>query len=1049
MPTNLPASSGLNLELTLNNPAQMPDLMMAIAAKQETTFAALQTLHFVHFARFLPTRDNTTLQVVTSFDGPLDAYALDFVIAIGDIFDVILGFVKDAPPLPVREHPQPFLAFVKQNNRVIVAPPALMWDNYPVYSAYPDKTVIDIQGPRKEPPIPRPVEPATVDLSDVQGNILKGYNAYAARHYSLRLQDGPAARQLLGRLVGNSGTEVDSSLPTITTAQPWTDRPTCMLNFGITAQGLKAMGVPSSMMSGFSNAFMQGAGSIDRANANGDTDTSSPLLWEIGGARTEVHWMLSLFAKERKAMAEFERNHQLLCQAFEAHHLTLVHQHDAIALPDGHVQFGYKDGISQPRLAGVTQEHADNPNPDMQPLASVGEFLLGKQYKNVYNGASIEQMPEALCTNGTFAAIRVLDQDVAQFESLLDTTARDHWVGREWVAAKLMGRWRDGRPLLPPPVQTSPGCPVPHGLLAFDYAPSLAYPNSPADNEGIGCPIGSHIRRMNPRSSLVAGQPYSRRLIRRGMPYGPAWSPAEPNVRRGLFGVFICGDLERQFEFLTQQWANSDFAASGIRGTQDPIIGAQTLTGEYAIPMPDGQAPIQLKTPRLVTTRGSLYLLMPGISGLKWLAQGEGFDNSAAKSIGPAQWLSEPPAVQTDSRLVPAQFDPMDPDFLDNPYPYYQLFRRHAPVVKVLRGDYQSYWIMSHELCQQAALDPATYLKQTTQTPLTDRGLFFMDDPQHGEARQAIDPQFLQAIQAVNTSAKRKSERALAQLQSNRFDLVTDYATPVLRDVFMDMFGWPEAQWETLGELIEVMLAAFNPMLPLDERTPSYAAAGQIMQLLQSGMSRCPAHQTAAAPASADPLGLFCRMQKLVGSPALNVPEFLSSSLDFLLGGYLSSAFLVSTGVANLLKHPAAMSQYRTGNAQLRSSAFEEMKRFDAPFQLADRYAAKDLTLGGVMIPKDSLISLVYGSANHDEAIFGATAEVFNIERASSLSGANLVFGIGEHRCIGAPMAEQVVPLVIDTLLEQTPNLSLIARSPQQQRDDPYFRGFRSLLLSR
>jgi cytochrome P450/deferrochelatase/peroxidase EfeB len=1063
-------SHGLNLQLVLTDPTQMPHLMMAIAAKRDSTYAALHELHFVHFARFLPSHDNTALQVITSFDGPLDAYALDFVIAIGDIFDAILSFVKDAPPLPVSEHPQTFLAFVKRNNRVIVAPPALVWDDYPAYSAYPDKTVIEIVGPRKNPPPVRPVTAATVDLSDVQGHILKGYRAHSARHYALRLHDGPAARALLARLLDGDSSAGTNALPQITTAEPWTTRPVCMLNIGFTAQGLQALGMPVDQMTGFSNAFLQGAGEESRANANGDTGASSPEYWEMGGARTEVHLLLSLFAKDDTSTNELERQHQLLLAAFDTHQLSLVHQHDAQAMTDGRVQFGYKDGISQPRLAGVYQpKPGSSPAPDMQPLSSVGEFLLGADYTSVYGGSSLGQMPAALCQNATFAAVRVLDQDVAAFEASLDATAQSEWVDREWVAAKLMGRWRDGRPLLAPPtaaalpmpsaLPTSSGCPFGHGATtdattsllptgnsAFDYAPSLAYPNLPSDNDGIGCPVGSHLRRMNPRSSLVAGQPYSRRIIRRGMPYGPVWNPANPNARRGLFGFFICADLERQFEFLTQQWGNGDFAASGIRGTQDPIIGAQTLSGEFTIPMPAGQAAIKVATPRWVTTRGSVYLLMPGMNGLRWLAKGEAFDDAAAKAIGPAQWLSESPAVQTASRLAPAQFDPMDPAFVDNPYPYYALFRKYAPVVQVQKRDYQSFWVLNHELCQTAALDPATFLKQPSSVPLPGRGLFFMDDPQHASARSALDPQFAAAIAAISASAKAKAQEAILSLvpMGSTFDAVTHYANPVLRNIFMDMLGWPAPQWAVLGDLVQTMLQAFNPMLPVDQRTPSYAAAAQIMQMLQAGVAQCPAH------GGADSLGLLCRIQGLTQTtPAPSVispPEAISTGLDFLLGGYLSSVFLASTGIVNLLQHPAAMQAYRSGNAALRANAFEEMKRFDAPFQLADRFASHDMTFGGVFIPKDSLVSLVFGSANHDEAVFGATAEQFDIERSVSASAQNLVFGVGEHRCIGAPMAGQTVPIVIDTLIDSFAHLAAL-QGMAQRRNDPYFRGFRSLPL--
>jgi cytochrome P450 len=187
-------------------------------------------------------------------------------------------------------------------------------------------------------------------------------------------------------------------------------------------------------------------------------------------------------------------------------------------------------------------------------------------------------------------------------------------------------------------------------------------------------------------------------------------------------------------------------------------------------------------------------------------------------------------------------------------------------------------------------------------------------------------------------------------------------------------------------------------------------------------------------------------MQGMVGTPALTPAEAMSSALDFLLGGYLSSVFLASTGIDNLMKHPAAMAAYQNGDAALRANAFEEIKRFDAPFQLADRYAAQDMTIGGVLIPKNSLVSLAFGSANHDEAVFGATAELFDIGRVAQ-PAENLAFGFGEHRCIGAPMAGQTVPIVINAFLEKYPQASAV-RVGTQKLTDPYFRGFQRLQIN-
>ena len=142
---------GLNLHLPLKSPMQMPALAASIEELKAPTQAALQGLHYVHFARFLPAWDYSALWVITVFDGAygltndpdaynnsMNSYLMDFVATMGDIFTAILDFVQDAPRLPVNEYPRDFVQFVIDHNRSNVNP----------WSAYPEMTVIDIQSAR-------------------------------------------------------------------------------------------------------------------------------------------------------------------------------------------------------------------------------------------------------------------------------------------------------------------------------------------------------------------------------------------------------------------------------------------------------------------------------------------------------------------------------------------------------------------------------------------------------------------------------------------------------------------------------------------------------------------------------------------------------------------------------------------------------------------------------------------------------------------------------------------------------------------------------------
>jgi hypothetical protein len=126
--------NALNLYLPMKNPTQMPALMAILQAAAPKVHVALSSLHYVHFARFLPSPDGTILWVITAYDGGLESYIMDFVAVLGDAFTEILQFIAGAPPLPVQRYAREFTDFVMSHNLSRVG----------VWSAYPEITVIDI-----------------------------------------------------------------------------------------------------------------------------------------------------------------------------------------------------------------------------------------------------------------------------------------------------------------------------------------------------------------------------------------------------------------------------------------------------------------------------------------------------------------------------------------------------------------------------------------------------------------------------------------------------------------------------------------------------------------------------------------------------------------------------------------------------------------------------------------------------------------------------------------------------------------------------------------
>ena len=269
-----------------------------------------------------------------------------------------------------------------------------------------------------------------------------------------------------------------------------------------------------------------------------------------------------------------------------------------------HDHFGYRDRLSQPVIEGS----GDVPTPGSGGFIKAGEFILG--YPDESGPGPALPQPGILSRNGTFMAYRRLEEHVGRFRSFL----REHGQTpeeQELVAAKLMGRWRSGAPLVLAPERDDPA-------LGADPQRNNDFGYKEQDPHGYAVPLGTHIRRMNPRDT--AANMNRRRMIRRGATYGPPLpdDAADDGVERGIAAFVICASLIRQFEFAQNVWVN-DKNFHELGNERDPIIGNQDGTLEYKIP----KRPIRKKItglPAFTNVRGGAYFFLPGLRALRWLA---------------------------------------------------------------------------------------------------------------------------------------------------------------------------------------------------------------------------------------------------------------------------------------------------------------------------------------------------------------------------------------------------------------------------------------------
>ncbi len=480
---------------------------------------------------------------------------------------------------------------------------------------------------------------STLDLPDIQGLILRGYRMPMVRHFLLQVGDPAAARKLLGRFI--SGDESDT--PQITTAQDWhvgfapgpNDDPAALprrkpdycFNVGITWPGLVALEVkdrvPSLSFKSF-GAFT--AGAAQRSSLVGDTGPSAPEHWVDGFGKDSDHVLATLHAISPEAMTAYSDRLAALFVEDGAFHeiwrqdgMALMEIKDGQPVPTTKVHFGYTDGISMTTVRGGPERYAADHQQPCEPWL----FVLLDEAENYF-----VPEPKQLGLNGSFAVFKMIECDVVGFENFLQSN-KDK-IDPELLAAKMCGRWRNGVPLM-----LSPDTDSPEGGLAPEDYNNFEYVNADGsgDPRGLRCPVGAHMRRINPRGQPVTGQGKpggsnnTHRLTRRGMPYGPVYDPTQPydGIERGLLGYFINSNIENQYEFVLGEWVNKAEFAGSVRlnpKSKDPMIATQDPDESiFVVPQANGAPPIKVTgLSTFVTTKAAAYCFLPSITAIRFIA---------------------------------------------------------------------------------------------------------------------------------------------------------------------------------------------------------------------------------------------------------------------------------------------------------------------------------------------------------------------------------------------------------------------------------------------
>ncbi len=373
------------------------------------------------------------------------------------------------------------------------------------------------------------------------------------------------------------------------------------LAMALSFQGLKALGVPQESLASFPPEFQQGM--VARAEELGDVGENAPEHWEKPLGSPDVHLVVVGLAPDSARLETAIHHAREAIRDLAG--VVPIWQQDVHSSADLRNMFGFADGIGHPAVEG---SGIPGTNPYEEPLKA-GEFVLG--YEDEIHSISQIPQPEVLRRNGTYAVFRKLHTRVAAFRQHLHQRAKSR-SEEMWLAAKIVGRWPSGAPLALAPDKDDPGLGAdPNRNNAFMFGD---------DPRGLKSPFGSHVRRMNPRDSIIIGVPRLHRMIRRGTNYGPPLPPGvqeDDGIDRGLLFAFVGAHLDRQFEFIQKEWAN-DGKFIGAPAEKDPLVSS---SGEREFTIPKQPIRLHLKgLPAFVVNRGGEYCFMPGLRASSWLA---------------------------------------------------------------------------------------------------------------------------------------------------------------------------------------------------------------------------------------------------------------------------------------------------------------------------------------------------------------------------------------------------------------------------------------------
>jgi unspecific monooxygenase len=393
-------------------------------------------------------------------------------------------------------------------------------------------------------------------------------------------------------------------------------------------------------------------------------------------------------------------------------------------------------------------------------------------------------------------------------------------------------------------------------------------------------------------------------------------------------------------------------------------------------------------------------------------------------------------------------FDPWNPAFVADPYPAYAELRARGRVHYYEPSDQ---WLVPHHADVSALLRDRrlgrTYQHRFTHEDfgrtapppehepfhtLNDHGMLDLEPPDHTRIRRLVSKAFTpRTVEQLGPYVRGLAGELVSRLvEAGGGDLLTDVAEPLPVAVIAEMLGIPEADRAQLRPWSADICGMYelNPSQETARRAVRASVEfSEYLRELIAARRREPGEDLISGLIAAHDEG-----------DRLTEQEMISTAVLLLNAGHEATVNATVNGWWALFRHPDQLAALRADHS-LVPSAVEELMRYDTPLQLFERWVLDEIEIDGTVIPRGAEVAMLFGSANHDPAVFEAP------ERLDLTRGDNphISFSAGIHYCIGAPLARMELAASMKALLEQAPTLRLAAEP--ERKPNFVIRGLKGL----